>query len=152
FEKHLEKPRLFGAPMAETEKGDAQVPLNNDPVPASLFPKIAYSHIVMPLSEKYGVDWRLVCAVMEVESGNHIHATSEKGAVGLMQVMPTTAALYRIKEQDLYDPAKNVEAGIRHLKFLTDRYPGNLELAIAAYNTGEGVVDHYHGVPPYRST
>ena len=94
LEQHVEKPRLFGAQMAETEKSDAdRVPLNNDPVPASLFPKIAYSRIVMPLSEKYGVDWRLVSAVMEVESGYQVTLRAAESLQEIARISQTAAAL-----------------------------------------------------------
>jgi soluble lytic murein transglycosylase-like protein len=112
----------------------------------------AYAQLVLPVAAKYGIDWRLVAAVIQAESGFNAHAVSPKGAVGLMQVMPGTAALYGFKRIELYDPAKNVEAGVRHLKMLDDRYSGDVRLILAAYNSGEKAVDHYHGVPPYKAT
>src|SRR5437867_42235 len=75
-----------------------------------------YHHLVLPLSQKYGVDWRLVAAVIKVESNFDAHATSPVGAMGLMQLMPSTAAMYHVKTHDLYDPARNLEAGVQHLK------------------------------------
>ncbi|HSE39118.1 MAG TPA: lytic transglycosylase domain-containing protein [Acidobacteriota bacterium] len=115
-------------------------------------PKFAYSKFVLPLSEKYGIDWKLVAAVMAVESNYNPRVISTKGAVGLMQVMPSTAALYRISYQDLFNPKRNIEAGVLHLKMLNDRYDGDLPLVIAAYNSGEGAVDRFNGIPPYRHT
>lgn len=112
----------------------------------------SYSQLVLPVAAKYGIDWRLVAAVIRAESGFNARAVSPKGAVGLMQVMPGTAALYGFKPIELYDPAKNVEAGVRHLKMLDDRYSGDVRLILAAYNSGEKSVDHYHGVPPYKAT
>lgn len=112
----------------------------------------AFSEIVLPVSQKYGVDWRLVTAVMAVESNFNPRAVSSKGARGLMQLMPRTAALYNIRAKELYDPALNVEAGVKHLKKLADRYRGNLHLVLAAYNSGETAVSRYRGVPPYRQT
>jgi len=148
FQTHLEEPAQF----PQFPEKDAIVDSDVETVQASKLPDIAYADIVLPTAEKYGVDWRLVTAVMEVESRFKPHAVSSKGAVGLMQIMPTTGRLYHIKRAELYDPQKNVEAGVQHLKMLTDRYNGDLKLAIAAYNTGEGVVDHYRGIPPYRTT
>jgi soluble lytic murein transglycosylase-like protein len=115
-------------------------------------PKFAYSKLVLPLSEKYGMDWKLVAAVMAVESNYNPRVISEKGAVGLMQVLPSTARLYRISYEDLFIPRRNIEAGVLHLKMLHDRYDGDLPLVIAAYNSGEGAVDRYNGIPPYRHT
>lgn len=121
-------------------------------VEATERPDFAYSHIVLPLAKKHGVDWRLVAAVIQAESGFNPRAVSSKGAIGLMQVMPNTAAIYKVKVKDLYNPAKNVEAGVQHLRMLTDRYQGDLEKVIAAYNSGQGKVDLYRGIPPYRQT
>ena len=106
----------------------------------------------MKTSDKYQMDWRLVASVMAVESSYNPQALSDKGATGLMQVMPTTAAKYRIQSDELFDPARNIEAGVRHLKWLTKRYPGELEKAVAAYNSGEGAVDKFGGVPPFKPT
>ena len=115
-------------------------------------PKFAYSKMVLPLSEKHGMDWKLVAAVMAVESNYNPNAISDKGAVGLMQLMPHTAKIYRTTYEDLFIPKKNIEAGVKHLKMLHDRYDGDLPRVIAAYNSGEGAVDRFNGVPPYRQT
>lgn len=115
-------------------------------------PQFRYASLVLPLSEKYGMDWKLVAAVMAIESNYNPRAVSEKGAIGLMQLMPSTAALYRVSSKELFNPKKNIEAGVLHLKMLNDRYDGDLSRVIAAYNSGEGAVDRYNGVPPYRYT
>jgi soluble lytic murein transglycosylase-like protein len=115
-------------------------------------PQFRYASLVLPLSEKYGMDWKLVAAVMAIESNYNPRAVSEKGAIGLMQLMPSTAALYRVSSKELFNPKKNIEAGVLHLKMLNDRYDGDLSRVIAAYNSGEGAVDRYNGVPPYRFT
>jgi len=112
----------------------------------------AYSKFILPVADKYGIDWRLVAAVIEAESGFDARAVSPMGAIGLMQIMPSTAASYGFKRSEMYDPAKNVEVGIRHLKMLHERYKGDVKLVLAAYNTGEGAVDRYHDVPPYKAT
>lgn len=138
-----------------------EVPLNIAPAdlkpalldePEEVEADFAYAQLVLPVAAKYGLDWRLVAAVIQAESGFNPRAISPKGAVGLMQVMPGTAALYGFKRIELYDPAKNVEAGVRHLKMLDDRYSGDMRLILAAYNSGENAVDHYHGVPPFKAT
>ena len=115
-------------------------------------PQFRYAHLVLPLSEKYGMDWKLVAAVMAIESNYNPRAISSKGAIGLMQLMPRTAALYQVSSKELFNPKKNIEAGVLHLKMLHDRYDGDLSRVIAAYNSGEGAVDRYNGVPPYRFT
>jgi soluble lytic murein transglycosylase-like protein len=94
------------------------------------------------------VDVKLVRAVIEVESGYQERARSPKGAMGLMQLMPTTARQYAVA--DPYDPASNIEAGIKHLRSLLDRFP--VRLALAAYNAGEAAVERFRGVPPYPET
>jgi soluble lytic murein transglycosylase-like protein len=86
--------------------------------------------------------------VIQVESAYHERARSPKGAMGLMQLMPATARQYAV--QDPYDPASNIEAGIKHLKSLLQRLP--VALALAAYNAGEAAVERFNGIPPYRET
>ncbi|QOT79439.1 lytic transglycosylase domain-containing protein [Cupriavidus basilensis] len=103
------------------------------------------------LARKHAIDPALVKAVIDVESRGNAAAVSPKGATGAMQLLPSTAAMYGVTE--LTDPAQNIEAGIRHLKYLLDRHGGNLTLALAAYNAGEGAVArHAARIPPYRET
>lgn len=114
-------------------------------------PKIAdYETLIRRMSDRYGVDVALVKAVIHTESYFNPDATSRKGASGLMQLMPQTAAKYGIR--DLYNPKQNIEAGVRHLRYLLVKYRYNLKRAIAAYNAGETAVKKYDGVPPYRET
>ena len=101
-------------------------------------------------SEAQSLDPKLVRAMIQVESGYNHRARSQKGAMGLMQLMPATASLYRV--EDPYDPDDNVRGGTRYLRYLVDRFPGRLDLAVAAYNAGPGAVQRYGGVPPYRET
>lgn len=109
-----------------------------------------WSYFIYHQSKKYDVDASLVKAVIYAESYFNPNATSHKGASGLMQLMPATAAKYGV--DDLYNPKQNIVAGIKHLKYLLKLYPKNLKHAIAAYNAGEGAVDKYKGIPPYRET
>jgi len=112
--------------------------------------RVRYAPLIKQLASEYGVDVALVKAVVHAESYFNPNATSKKGASGLMQLMPTTAALYGIS--DLYNPSKNIEAGVRHLRYLLKRYKHSLPFAIAAYNAGETAVTQYKGIPPYKET
>lgn len=110
----------------------------------------ALSALIYHQSKKYGIDESLVKAVIYTESYFNPHATSKKGASGLMQLMPATAEKYGVS--DLYDPRQNVIAGIKHLRYLMTLFPDNLKHVIAAYNAGENAVNRYNGIPPYRET
>ena len=96
------------------------------------------------------VDSQLLRAVIVVESGFDERAVSPRGARGLMQLMPATARRYGVR--DLFNPGQNIRAGARYLRDLLDRYGGDLELALAAYNAGEDAVDRYRAVPPFVET
>jgi hypothetical protein len=106
--------------------------------------------LVREAAERHRVDPALVRAVIETESNWNPGAFSRKGAIGLMQLIPTTAQ--RFGASDAFNPKQNVDAGVRYLKALLERYNGNLDLALAAYNAGEGAVDRAHGIPAYRET
>jgi Transglycosylase SLT domain len=109
-----------------------------------------YNEIISAMAEAHGVDPLLVRALIQVESNYQPKARSRKGAMGLMQIMPATARVYNVRNP--FDPKANIEAGIKHLKSLIDRFGGGIELALAAYNAGEGAVTKFNGVPPYRET
>jgi soluble lytic murein transglycosylase-like protein len=106
--------------------------------------------LVREAAERHNVDPALVRAVIETESNWNPAAYSRKGAAGLMQLIPTTAQRYGAN--DVFNPQQNIDAGVRHLKWLLERYNGNLDLALAAYNAGEGAVDRAHGIPAFRET
>lgn len=101
-------------------------------------------------ARRYSVDAKLINAIVYAESAFNPYAMSKAGAVGLMQLMPDTAAGYNIA--DLMDPQANVDAGVRHVADLLREFEGNVELAVAAYNAGAGAVRRHGGVPPYRET
>lgn len=116
------------------------------PLPVRLQPELeAY---LQQVSAEQHVPVKLVKAVIQVESAYQARARSRKGAVGLMQLMPQTARQYSVANP--YDPRANIEAGIKHLRSLLERFP--LTLALAAYNAGEAAVQRFGGIPPYRET
>ena len=118
-------------------------------------PTTKHDNLIARAALDSGVDQALLTAIIAIESGFRSDARSPKGALGLMQLMPATAApLLSVDdiERALVDPATNVQAGSRHLRRLIDRYPGRLDLALAAYNAGEGAVRKYDAVPPYAET
>jgi hypothetical protein len=110
----------------------------------------AYQPHISTNSAKYGVDEALIIAVITAESCFRQKARSPKSAQGLMQLIPATAARFGVR--DAYQPSQNIRGGTRYLKFLLKRFPGKMEHAIAGYNAGEGAVDRYSGIPPYKET
>ena len=110
----------------------------------------AYLPYVREAAARYGVPEQVVTAVIRAESGFNPYAVSSKGARGLMQLMPQTASLLGVR--DSFDPAANIDGGVRHLRALIDRFENNLPLALAAYNAGEQAVTTHRGIPPYPET
>ena len=112
--------------------------------------RVGVRELVHQVSVEHGLDPKLVDALVRVESGYDPRAISRKGAMGLMQLMPATAS--RLGVADPFDPEQNIRGGVREFARLVDRFRGNLQLALAAYNAGEGAVSHYRGIPPYNET
>jgi membrane-bound lytic murein transglycosylase B len=106
--------------------------------------------IIETFSNKYDIDSDFIKAIIKQESGFNPNATSKKGAMGLMQLMPATAKSLGIS--NAYNPWENIEGGVKHLRGLLNKYDNNQELALAAYNAGSGAVKKYGGVPPYKET
>jgi len=111
---------------------------------------VAFDELIRSTSGRYNVDADLIRAVIKTESDFNSNARSNKGAMGLMQLMPDTARLHNVS--DAYDPNENIDGGVRHLRMLLERYQGDLELSLAAYNAGAGAVEKHGGIPPYNET
>lgn len=106
---------------------------------------------IQAAAAKYNVPVELICGVILQESGGNARAVSPAGAQGLMQLMPKTAKRFGVENS--FDPAQNIDGGTRYLRFLLDRFDGNIELTLAGYNAGEGAVaKHGNKVPPFRET
>jgi soluble lytic murein transglycosylase-like protein len=128
-----------------------------EPAPATPQPAVergsqlretAYSELIAAAAEAHGVDPILVQALIQVESNYQPRARSSKGAMGLMQLMPSVAREYKVR--NAYDPKANITAGVQKLASLIDKW--GVKLALAAYNAGEGAVTKFNGIPPYRET
>jgi soluble lytic murein transglycosylase len=109
-----------------------------------------YDGIIREAARRHRVDSALIKAVIRAESDFVPYARSPKGALGLMQLMPATARMHKVGS--VFEPRDNIEGGVKHLRRLLDQYRGNVRLALAAYNAGDGAVQRYGGVPPYPET
>jgi soluble lytic murein transglycosylase-like protein len=109
-----------------------------------------YNEIIVAAAKKHDVDAALVSAVIKAESDYNPRIVSHKGARGLMQLMPATAKRFGVTNS--FDPEENIYAGTKYLRWLLTKFDGNADLAVAAYNAGEGNVWKYDGVPPFRET
>ena len=112
--------------------------------------KADIDELIETFSQKYDIDGDFIKAIIKQESGFNVRATSKKGAMGLMQLMPKTAESLGVV--DAYNPSQNIEGGVKYLKSLLDKYGDNKEMALAAYNAGPGAVKKYGGIPPYKET
>ena len=110
----------------------------------------SYDEVIRSASDRHNIDPDLIRAVIKVESDFNSIARSNKGAMGLMQLMPDTARLHNVL--DVFNPTDNIEGGVRHLKLLLSRYQGDLELSLAAYNAGIKAVEKHGGIPPFAET
>jgi soluble lytic murein transglycosylase-like protein len=134
-------PVAVAATIQHTERIPADIPVSGD---------CDLDWIIFRAGQRTGVDPRFIHAVIQQESRYDPKATSPVGARGLMQLMPDTAKRFHC--DDASDQACNVEAGTKYLAWLLKRFNGDVKLALAGYNAGEGSVDKYQGVPPYSET
>jgi len=118
--------------------------------PAVYMDRDGVEKLVREAADRHRVDPALIRAVIQTESNWNPAAYSNRGAGGLMQLIPTTARRFGVN--DVFNPQQNIDGGVHYLKTLLDRYNGNLDLALAAYNAGEGAVDRAHGIPAFRET
>ena len=138
--------------------------ISNEPAPAApagfragfddsdAVPATPYGELIFEAARRHRVSPRLVAAMVRAESAFDPAAVSHKGAVGLLQLMPATARRFGLTSSERYRPKRNLEAGVRYLRWLLDRFEGQLPLALAGYNAGEANVARYGGVPPFRET
>ena len=149
-----ERPGRSTAPLTSPNAIVRVVTSRSAPISGSAWqPPAHWWDVVASTADRHGVDARLIQAVIQVESNYASNARSPKGAIGLMQLMPATAARFGAPSaESLLDPQVNVEVGVRYLRALLDQF-GRTDLALAAYNAGEGaVVRHGYQIPPYRET
>jgi len=115
-------------------------------------PETPFGDLIYATAQRHELNPELIAAVVRAESAFDPRAVSTKGAVGLLQLMPATAARFGAEGDALFDPASNLDAGVRYLKWLRQRFAGDLPKILAGYNAGEGTVERYDGVPPFRET
>jgi len=128
---------------------DKKAGKTEQPATAIVFPR-DYSQYIHKAASKYDLEPDLIRAVIKTESNGNHRAVSRKGAKGLMQLMPSTASDMNVSNP--FDPEENIEGGTRYLKYLLERFKGNMTLALAAYNSGPGTVEKYGNVPPIDET
>ncbi|MEM7350011.1 MAG: lytic transglycosylase domain-containing protein [Acidobacteriota bacterium] len=142
LESEIEAPPVDAAPAVFDLAFDPSQPV----------PSVPFADLIYGAGRRHALNPALLAAVVRAESAFQPQAVSHKGAQGLMQLMPATARRFGLEGSEVFEPAKNIDAGARYLSWLAQRFDGELANVLAAYNAGEGTVDRYQGVPPYRET
>jgi len=137
-------------PPPAAEAAAAPLPLGFDA--SQKIPEGPYGAMIYEAAKRHAINPQIVSAVIRAESAGNPRAFSPKGARGLMQLMPSTATRFGVSRGELWNPERNLEAGVSYLKWLHDRFGDDLSRILDAYNAGEGSVDKYQGIPPYRET
>jgi soluble lytic murein transglycosylase-like protein len=142
-------------PVEEVEAAVAEAP--SPPIPLRFaedqpVPEGPYGGLIYEAAKRHSVNPQIVAAVIRQESAGNRRAVSHKGARGLMQLMPATAIRFGVRKEHLYEPEHNIEAGVRYLSWLLEKFPNDLAKVLAAYNAGENAVIRYQGIPPYKET
>ena len=109
-----------------------------------------YADVIAAAADRNALDRALLAAVAKVESNFNPYAVSPRGACGILQLMPQTVKRFGVT--NVFDVTQNIEAGAKYLRWLLDRFDGQVDLALAGYNAGEGAVDRHHGIPPFAET
>ncbi|QZA80476.1 transglycosylase SLT domain-containing protein [Deefgea piscis] len=151
-QKMLETIRITGHRLPRCVEADVEPEMSKHTVISSKMNanQQVVANIISKIATWHGVDPSFALTIAKVESGLNSSAVSPKSAMGVMQLIPETAARFNVK--DVFNTSQNVKGGVRYLRWLLDRYQGNIALVAASYNAGEGKVDHYRGIPPYPET
>ena len=135
-------------PVDTMVESDLQIEFADDhSVPAT-----PYGELIFAASRRHAINPQLIAAMVRMESAFDPMAVSLKGASGLLQLMPSTAHRFGVSQNEIFDPERNLDAGVRYVSWLSERFDGDLSLVLAGYNAGEAAVDRYQGVPPYKET
>jgi hypothetical protein len=145
-----EPPQTAAQATAEALK-TAEVPLHFEEAKAKV-PDGPYGPMIYEAAKRHSLNPQVVAALIRAESSGNPRAVSNKGARGLMQLMPATAERFGLRRERLLDPKENLEAGVKYLSWLIEQFPNDLSKVLAAYNAGENAVWRYNGIPPYRET
>lgn len=148
--QYVDRHGVISLTNVPTDARYKRIVLNSSPTFRSHLPVKELDHVISRSARLYRLHPALVRAIIKAESDFDPRAVSRAGALGLMQLMPDTAVQHNVR--DAFNPEENIAGGTKHLRYLLDRFHGNLPLALAAYNAGEHTVDRYQALPPIRET